>query len=238
LGGNHLGIYAALANVIWAVVGYHSNASMALLAALWPLGMLFALVLLGRRHRRVTTLFIAAVLVPGVALFLLGSVKRDLFDIRYLAMAVPILFVLIARMVTGLSPRRAALWAGSALVVAALLVGLVDQQYNGTNPRLYDFRGALAAIKARAHPGDVVLYDPVDLREVVQYYAPDMTLKPLTGHASVPTGRHDVFVVASRALMNGPTDTTTLSHSLQTLRAHGRLVERRNLSNVEIWEFR
>jgi uncharacterized membrane protein len=238
LSGNHLGIYAALANVIWAVLGYHSNAAMALLAALWPLGMLFALVLLGRRHQRVTTLFLAAVLVPGVVLFVLGSVKRDLFDIRYLAMAVPILFVLIARMVTGLSFRRAALVAGSGLVAAALLVGLFDQQYNGTNPRLYDFRGALAAVKAAAHPGDVVLYDPVGLREVVQYYAPTMALEPLSGHPAEPTGRHDVFVVVSRALMNGATDSDTLSRSLRTLRAHGRLVERRSLSNVEIWEFR
>jgi hypothetical protein len=173
-----------------------------------------------------------------VALFVLGSVKRDLFDIRYLAMAVPILFVLIARMVTGLSPRRVAVLAASGVVGAAMLVGLVDQQYNGTNPRLYDFRGAMAAVKAHARPGDVVLYDPVDLREVVQYYSPTLTLEPLRGRPTAPTGRHHVFIVASRALMKGPSDTTTLSHSLQTLRAHGHLVERQHLSNVEIWEFR
>ncbi|MDQ1361184.1 MAG: hypothetical protein QOJ44_1561, partial [Acidimicrobiaceae bacterium] len=117
-------------------------------------------------------------------------------------------------------------------------VGLVDHQHNGTNPRLYDFRGALAAIKVHARPGDVVLYDPADLREVVQYYAPDMTLEPLSTSPNQPTGHHEVFVVASRALMKGPTDTATLSRSLRTLRVHGRLVERRNLANVEIWEFR
>ena len=238
LNGNHLGIYAALANVIWAVLGYHSDAAMALLAALWPLGMLFALVLLGRHNRRVTTLFIAAVVVPGVVLFLLGSVKRNLFDIRYLSMAVPILFVLMARMVTGMARRRAALLAGSGLLILTLLAGLVDQQHNGTNPRLYDFRGALAAIKVDARPGDVVLYDPADLREVVQYYAPDMTLEPLSTRPNQPTGHHEVFVVASRALMKGPSDTATLSRSLRTLRDHGRLVERRHLANVEIWEFR
>ncbi|MGH9073830.1 MAG: glycosyltransferase family 39 protein, partial [Acidimicrobiales bacterium] len=238
LSGNHLGIYAALANVIWAVLGYHSDAAMALLAALWPLGMLFALVLLGRRNRRVTTLLIAAVVVPGVVLFVLGSVKRDLFDIRYLSMAVPVLFVLLARLVTGLSRRRAALLAGSGLLIVTLLVGLIDQQHNGTNPRLYDFRGALAAVKVHARPGDVVLYDPVDLREVVQYYAPHLTLEPLRGPPTEPTGRHEVFVVASRSLMKGPTDTTTLSRWLRSLRDHGHLVEHRNLANVQIWEYR
>jgi hypothetical protein len=47
-----------------------------------------------------------------------------------------------------------------------------------------------------------------------------------------------VFIVASRALMHGASDTGTLSHALQTLRDHGHLVERKQLSNVEIWEFR
>jgi hypothetical protein len=144
----------------------------------------------------------------------------------------------MARMVTGMARRRAALLAGSGLLIVTLLVGLVDQQHNGTNPRLYDFRGALATVETDARPGDIVLYDPVDLREVVQYYAPNMTLKPLSSRPDEPTGHHQVFVVASRALMNGPTDTATLSHSLQTLRAHGHLVERQQLSNVEIWEFR
>ena len=153
LSGNHLSIYAAIANLIWAVWGYHSNAAMALLAALWPLGMLFALVLLGRRHQRMTTLLVAAVLIPGVVMFVLGTVKRNLFDIRYLSTAVPVLFVLIARMVTGISRRTATLVAGTTLVIATMLVGLIDQQYNGTNPRTYDFRQALLPVEATGQAG-------------------------------------------------------------------------------------
>jgi uncharacterized membrane protein len=238
LSGNHLSIYAAIANLIWAVWGYHSNAAMALLAALWPLGMLFALVLLGRRHQRVTTLLVAAVLIPGLVMFALGTVKRNLFDIRYLSTAVPVLFVLIARMVTGISRRTATLAAGTGLVIATMLVGLIDQQYNGTNPRTYDFRQALLPVQATARPGDVIIYDPADLREVVQYYASTPRLEPVGAQPNLPTGGHAVYVLASPSLMNGPSDTTALSKALTSLRAHDRLVMHRNLANVEVWEFR
>ena len=70
--------------------------------------MLFALVMLGRRHQRATTLLLLAVLGPGVALFALGLVKRDLFDIRYLSTIVPVLFVLLAR--ADSPPSPAARW--------------------------------------------------------------------------------------------------------------------------------
>jgi hypothetical protein len=235
---NHLSIYAALANLIWAVWGYHSNAAMALLAALWPLGMLFALALLGRRRQWVTTLLVAEVVVPGATMFALGMVKRDLFDIRYLSTAVPILFVLLARLVTGIPRRVVAVVAGTSLLVASLLAGLIDQQYNGSNPRVYDFRGALGAIEKQAEPGDVVLYDPIDLQEVVEYYAPHLKLVALGAHPDQPTGHRAVFVVASRSLMDGPTDTATLSRALNELRAHDHQVVHRDFANVQTWEFR
>ena len=238
LSGNHLSIYAGIANVLWAVWGYHSNAAMALMAAMWPLGMLFALVLLGRRHQRMTTLFIAAVVIPGVVMFALGTVKRNLFDIRYLSTTVPVLFILIARMVTGISRRTAVVVAGVSLVIATLLVGLIDQQYNGTNPRTYDFRQAIEPVEAHARPGDVIAYDPIDLREVVQYYAPTPVLEPVAALPSQSTGGHAVFVVASRSLMNGPADAAALNQALTSLRAHDRMVMHLQLPNVEVWEFR
>jgi O-antigen/teichoic acid export membrane protein len=238
LSNNHLTIYSALANLLWAVWGYHSNAAMALLAALWPLGMLFALVLLGRRHQRVTTLLVAAVLIPGVIMFALGSVKQNLFDIRYLSTTVPILFVLIARMVTGISRRTVGVAIGCGVLLLTLVVGLVDQQFNGANPRTYDFRAALAPIEARPGANQaVILYDPVDLREVIQYYAPHPTLEPLAGHINQPAGR-TVYVLASPALMNGATDKSTLSKAVVELRAHHHLVSLQHLPNVELWEFR
>jgi O-antigen/teichoic acid export membrane protein len=238
LSNNHLTIYSALANLLWAVWGYHSNAAMALLAALWPLGMLFALVLLGRRHQRVTTLLVAALLIPGVIMFALGSVKQNLFDIRYLSTTVPILFVLLARMVTGISRRTVGVAIGCGVLLLTLVVGLVDQQFNGANPRTYDFRAALAPIEAQARANQaVILYDPVDLREVIQYYAPRPTLETVAGHAHQPAGT-TIYVLASPALMNGAADKSTLNRAVTELRAHHHLVVHQHLPNVELWEFR
>ena len=53
------GAYAALTNVAWAVLGYHSNATMTALAAMWPLGLLLALALLGRGRSWPTLLVVA-----------------------------------------------------------------------------------------------------------------------------------------------------------------------------------
>jgi hypothetical protein len=237
LSGNHLTIYAALANLIWAVWGYHSNAVMALLAALWPLGMLFALVLLGRHQGRVTTLFVLAVLGPGLVMFCLGMVKRDLFDIRYLSTTVPVLVVLLARLVTAIPRTVVAVTMGAVVLMASMTVGLIDQQYNGANPRTYDFRGALAAVEAQARPGDVVYYDPVDLREVVEYYAPRLVLEPLSSKPGRPVAGHRSFVVTSPSLTNGPADKAKLTGFLSTLRAEGRAPHHRKFSNVETWEF-
>ncbi|HEX3794208.1 MAG TPA: glycosyltransferase family 39 protein [Acidimicrobiales bacterium] len=241
VGGNAINIYAALANVIWAVWGYHSTEVMVFLAALWPLGMLFSLVLLGRRPSKVTSLLVASVLGPGLVMFALGTVKRDLFDIRYLSTAVPVLTILIARLVTAVPRRALTIGLAGTVLIGSFVFGLEDQQYNGANPRTYDFRGALALVNSRAQAGDVVYYDPQDLREVVQYYAPDITLTPLTAaSASIKAARrtHHVFIIASPILMNGVADADTLSHELVAWKADkGKLVLHRDLPNVEVWEF-
>ena len=192
LSGNHLSIYAALAVLIWGIWGYQPTPVMMLVAALWPLGMLFALVMLGRRHQRATTLLLLVVLGPGVALFALGLVKRDLFDIRYLSTIVPVLFVLLARGLTAIPRRTLALVGATTLVLVSLAAGLIDQQYNGANPRTYDFNGALASIEAEARPGDVVYYDPVDLNQVVGLLRAASRPQTSVGPAPTPGQSSDV----------------------------------------------
>ena len=56
--------------------------------------------------------------------------------------------------------------------VSALTLGIgeADQQLNGSNPRVYDFKGAVHAVEQRARPGDVLLYSPQYLDHVVAYY--------------------------------------------------------------------
>ncbi len=133
-------------------------------------------------------------------------------------------------------PRLVAL--ATTALVGTLVWGLLDQQYNGANPRIYDFSQALQRVDSEARPGDVLLYDPSDLIRVVQYYSPHVQAQPLRSSlgSAGTTGR--VYVLASRSLMNGPQDTDDLSHALIVLGERHRLISRRFLANVEVWTFR
>ena len=139
-----LSVYSALTNVLWAVVGYHADATMAALAAFWPLACCSrALLVLGRlavsraarrRSRR---------RAPARAVRV-GMQQPDLFELRYVAGIVPLLLLIGARG-DGLTARAPAAAVACCLVVGLSVGALADQQLNGTNPRLYDFQGAVAA---------------------------------------------------------------------------------------------
>ena len=71
--GGTISIYAVGANLIWAFFGYHADGAMVQIAALWPLLMLLAFVMLGRGRSGPSLLLLALVVVPMAALFAIGS---------------------------------------------------------------------------------------------------------------------------------------------------------------------
>lgn len=236
LGQSKPGIYALLTNVGWGVVGYHSNSTMAAITALWPLGVLGGLLVLGRGRRRMSLLVLACALTPAVALFAIGFAKPFLFEIRYFAGAVPLLLVLIARGATGWVRGTVATIALSALLLGTLAFADVDQQVNRSNPRRYDFQGALTQIEHRVRPGDVVLYEPAYLKDVVKYYSPELRSGPLA--AGIPK-RHDarrVFVLAS--FLNERRHAGATGQGLATLhRRHWKARGIFRLPQVKVWVF-
>ncbi len=232
--GSSISIYAVGANLIWATLGYHADGVMVQLAALWPLLMLLALVMLGRGRSGRSVYLLALVVVPMTALFVVGSMKRDLFELRYFAGAVPALLLLAARVVTATVVRRGAVLLSAAVAAAALSIALVDQQLNGANPRLYDFEGALAEIAERAEPGDVVLYEPAYLADVVDYYAPGVAALPVG--ADVPTGDRTVFVLATERVIDAEDTAARLGHELALLDRQRDVVDRFERPNVRVWE--
>lgn len=234
--GADISIYAVGANLIWAVWGYHSDGVMEQIAALWPLGMLAALILLGRGRSGPSALLAALVVVPLAALFLIGSVKRDLFELRYFSGAVPAALLLSARLVTATTRRRVAVVSAAALTVATMGVGLVDQQQNGANPRLYDFQGALASVRTEAKPGDVLLYEPSYLADVIDYYAPGVTARPLG--TVVPADAGTVWVLATDRVVNTEDSAAKVGSVLSDLEQRRTLVETVERPNVRVWELR
>ena len=109
--GGTISIYSVGANLIWAFFGYHADGAMVQIAALWPLLMLLAFVMLGRGRSGPSMLLLGLVVVPMAALFAIGSRRSDLFELRYFCGSVPAM-LLLAR---GSSRRRrCARWRSSS----------------------------------------------------------------------------------------------------------------------------
>jgi O-antigen/teichoic acid export membrane protein len=228
-------IYGALTNAVWAVFGYHSDATMTRIAALWPFGILGALALLGRGRSRSTLLLVACALVPMLALYVLGQKKPFIFEVRYFCAAVPLAILLLGRLVTG--------WVKPAAAAAALTIGLAglmgvaaaDQQLNQSNPRTYDFDGALSAIRHVAKPGDVVIYTPQYLDTVIAYYGSDLRAHPVD--SGIPK-RHSggrVFLLAS--FQDKAPYRQQAEQTLLKLRHEGRrLISTLHRPQIRVWE--
>jgi uncharacterized membrane protein len=230
-----LSFYAVLANMAWALWGYQPDATTVLLAAMWPLFLLGSLVLLGRSGSRQTMSLAAAAIALVVLLIVVSAFDRSLFELRNFLILVPLVLLLVARLVTGWirQPRARLLVAGG--VVLTLLVGLADQQLNKANPRLFDFRGAIQDIKADAGPNSLVLFEPSDMRYVLEYYAPNLRRQPLSQAVSARREGSPVFVLASfqsnKAFFN---QTNKVVGQLTFFR---QLVHRFKTPQTIVWEF-
>jgi uncharacterized membrane protein len=233
-----LSIYSVLSNALWALWGYHSDATMLRLAALWPLLMLVALALLGRGRRPQNLFVLALAVLPMAVLLVVGLSKHDLFEVRYAIASVPFGVLLCARAVSGFSERRGPVLVATALFAVTMLVGLADQQLNHNNPRTYDFRDALTAARSRAQPGDIVLYAPSYLEDVLAYYSTGLAAKPLSGtHPRVPGGHRGVFLLVS--FLTDPRTDSQVGAARYALAHSGRRgVVRFRRPEVELLEYR
>jgi hypothetical protein len=231
-------VYGVAANLIWAVWGYHADVTMVRVTALWPLAMLVLLSFLGRGWSRASTYLAALVAVPLAALAVLDGRTPGAFELRYASATVPVAIILLARYITAISRRVATVACASALMVGVLLAGLVDQQVNSANPRRYDFSGALARIERQARPGDVIVYTPFYLADVVGYYAPGVIARPLDDEPDGMGPGHGVWILAASHLEDSEAVASQVGTALVTLRDSRRLTGHFTTPNVEVWELR
>jgi hypothetical protein len=103
----------------------------------------------------------------------------------------------IARLITGWIPSRRARLLVAGGVTLTLLIGLADEQLNKSNPRLFDFRGAIQDIQKNAGPSALILYEPSDMRYVLEYYAPTLRNQALRTPVTAATEGSPIFVLAS-----------------------------------------
>jgi O-antigen/teichoic acid export membrane protein len=234
--GNEISAYAAITNVVWALWGYHAGDTMASVGALWPLGLLLMLVLLGRGSSPATRLVATAALLPPVLLTIIATQKPFLFELRYALPAVPFLVLLGGRAIASWPRGRRASTIAAALATVTLLIGLADQQLNGTNPRFYDFEGALSEVSDRAGRGDVLLYEPAFLDNVIRYYEPGIEARPLNlDRLPRPKPGQRVYVVGS--FFDKPGSKQAVDSAVERLAGRAELSKRTRRSQVRVWEF-
>jgi hypothetical protein len=162
--------------------------------------------------------------------------KRFLYDVRYMSGVAVALLLLGSRLVTGATRSARMQVMGCAALVAVLTAGLVDEQFNGTNPRLYDFNGALSAVDARWQAGDALVFAPGSIDAVLTYYAPRIRAQVMTSTPPVARPGGSVFVLASSTLMSD-SDTQHLRRTLSALRQTDVAQSVVRKSNVTVWAF-
>ena len=232
---DYLSFYSVLSNMAWSVWGYQPDATTVLLAAMWPLGLLGSLVLMGRGGSRQTMGLAAAAIVLVALLIAVSTFDRSYFEVRNFLFLIPLVLLLVARLITGWirKPRVRLLVAGA--VVATLLIGLADQQLNKNNPRLFDFRGAIEDIKADAGPNSLVLFEPSDMRYVLEYYAPGLRRQPLSQGVSAQREGSPVFVLAS--FQSNKQFFNQTNKVVGQLTFFRKLVRRFKTPQTLVWEF-
>jgi hypothetical protein len=122
------------------------------------------------------------------------------------------------------------------VLAASFLYAFDDQQFSQTNPRLYDFQGALSRIDRLMKPGDEVLYAPQYLNDLVGYYQPHMASAPLTAHPTGAAPHAHIFIMAS--FQEQPQNARFVQGAIdQLLRAHRAQIETFKRPQVQVWVF-
>jgi hypothetical protein len=199
--------------------------------------MLVALVLLGRGRPPLDLLVVALAVVPAFVLLGVGFKDRFLFEVRYFSGAVPMLMLVCARTIVSSSVSRFPVALLTVAVLASFAVGTADQQLAKSNPRDYDFRSALELARGRARPGDTLLYAPVYLKDVIEYYTPKVDARVVPGGRPSVPAHGKVFLLASFLDQPGiAAEVGAARYALDHSRLH--LVQTDHLAKIYLWEYR
>ena len=234
--GEGVTFYTVVSNASWALLGFHAERVTDLLPAVWPLLMLATVLGLGRGLGRRTAFLLWCTLAPLVALGVLAATNPSLFEIRYAIAAVPLIFVLLARLAVGTPRTGTGRIVLTGTIVLVLGVALADQQLNPANERRYDNREALARAEAVLGPRDVLLYAPGELRSVIDHYAPDVRARPLEG--PLPSRAQAPQVVVLGSFLDQERYRSAVDRQVGSLDYARRRVSREDFAGVTLWRFR
>jgi Dolichyl-phosphate-mannose-protein mannosyltransferase len=232
------GIYGLLTNVQWAIFGYQNDQLTQRLVALWPVGLLLLLFLLGRERRLANRYLLLIAGLPVLVVFAASFVaakSRSLAEVRYFAGAVPVLFILLAAGLATVVTSRSAQYVAIGGLLASMLIAVGLQETSTDNPRLYQYREAVEKIRSTAEAGDVVAYAPFYMNYVLEYYEPGVPSMRATDDLPASAGR--VFLLEAKSFAGSAQSDQEIDGALAKLRKRGMDVEARyDFAQVTVWE--
>jgi uncharacterized membrane protein len=222
------GIYGLLTNVQWAIFGYQNDQLTQRLVALWPVGLLLLLFLLGRQRRMANRYLLLIAGLPVLAVFAASFVaakSRSLAEVRYFAGAVPVLFILLAAGLATVVTSRTAQYVAIGGLLASMLIAVGLQETSTDNPRLYQYREAVEKIRSTAEAGDVVAYAPFYMNYVLEYYEPGVP--SMRASDDLPATARRVFLLEAKSFAGSTQSDQEIEGALAKLRKRGMDIEAR-----------
>ncbi|MGH9177661.1 MAG: hypothetical protein ACRD0N_03780, partial [Acidimicrobiales bacterium] len=240
--GEGTSLFPVVGSAVSALIGLHPPDVTSRLLALWPLGILLCLLVLGRARSGQGLLLAALAAAPFVALFaaqLLGIPRHPAFALGWAATAIPMVGLLTARVVTSLAGRWPRIRLVAVGLAALLAVALVDQAVRVRPVPRYDVAPLVEEVAARAAAGDAVVFEPRALAWLVRYHARDgvTVLKAADADPERLEDHRRVFVVAAFPLSTSQESGDRVMRLVEGLSSERRLVDEGGRPDVKMWEF-
>lgn len=238
--GGETSVFPLIGSLLSGVFGFHPVDVTSRLLALWPLGILGALLVLGRGRSRQGPLLLLLATAP-IAIVLItqvmGAPRRPTFALGWFATAIPALILVISRGITMVNAR----WSSARLLVvgavAFLIVALADQTGRVRPLRRFDVTPAISDVAGAARPGDLVVYEPKALGDLLRYKAPGVELRALDQKAGLSITPHRrVFVIAAFSLGDPDESVPRVVALVKEVAATRTLLSERG-RDVKVWSF-
>jgi 4-amino-4-deoxy-L-arabinose transferase-like glycosyltransferase len=235
--GGGRSVFGVVNSATSSVLGFHPPDITSRLLALWPLMILAAFLVVGRRWSLRGGLLVALALTPFAFLFIAqiaGRPREPAYAAEWVATAVPMLVIGVGRAASlaGRWPRVRTL----GLVIAAVLcLAVVDQRVRVQPFERFDIASVMDVLDEQTRPGDAVVYAPGSLGDLVRYEARGATVVSLSHAGSVQNAKR-IEVVAAFALGDETTSRQTLA-LIKQLSSSRHLASRHGTDDVRMWVF-
>jgi hypothetical protein len=224
---------------VTGILGFHPRDVTSRLLALWPLAILATFALAVRAWTRRGLLLAALAATPFVALLVLqvaGMPRSPLFALEWTATAVPMIAIGLARAATvaGAWPRARLL---AAIGAAVLVLAAADQAIRVEPVDRVDVTPAVDEVAAEARAGDLVIYAPAAVGDLVRHEVGDADVVGLRrgGERAADTeGR--VFVVGAFSFADDDVRDEVLA-LVTDISADRPLASENRYGDTTVWSF-